>query len=56
MLNGVEIEQVQFAKFLGIIISGNLKWNEHILQSENSLLKYCNKRLAALKLHTSKRM
>ena len=39
-----------FAKFLGIIISGNLKWNEYIIQSENSLLKYCNKRLAALKM------
>ena len=49
-LKGVEIERVTFAKFLGIIISGNLKWNEYILQSENSLLKYCNKRLAALKL------
>ena len=24
----IEIEQVTFAKFLGIIISGNLKWNE----------------------------
>ena len=24
--NGVEIEQVQFTKFLGIMISGNLKW------------------------------
>ena len=49
-LKGVEVEKVNFAKFLGIIISGNLKWNEYILQSENSLLKYCNKRLAALKL------
>ena len=48
--NGVEIEQVTFDKFLGIVISGNLKWNEYILQSENSLLKYCNKRLSALKL------
>ena len=49
-LKGVEIKRVTFAKFLGIIISGNLKWNEYILQYENSLLKYCNKRLAALKL------
>ena len=49
-LKETEIEKVTFAKFLGIIISGNLKWNEYILQSENSLLKYCNRRLAALKL------
>lgn len=42
-LKGVEVERVNFAKFLGIIISGNLKWNEYILQSENSPLKFCNK-------------
>ena len=29
---GKEIEQVDFTKFLGIVISSNLKWNEYILQ------------------------
>lgn len=49
-IDGVEIEKVTFAKFLGLIISGNMKWNDYIIQSENSLLKYCNKRLSVLKL------
>ena len=47
---GSEIEQVEFTKFLGIIISANLKWNEYIVQNEQSMLKFLNKRLAALKM------
>ena len=48
--DGQEIEKVEFAKFFGVVLSGNMKWNEYIVQNENSLLKYCSKRLTALKL------
>ena len=47
---GKEIEQVDFTKFLGIVISSNLKWNEYILINEHSMLKFLNKRLGALKM------
>ena len=45
-----KIGQIKCAKFLGIVISGVLKWNDFIVQNENSLLKFCNNRLTALRL------
>ena len=44
----LEIEQVEFTKFWGIILSANMKWNEYVVQNEQSMLKFLNKRLAAL--------
>merc|ERR1711923_294357 len=50
MFNNHLITQDKNAKFLGVIISNNLRWNDYIFNSENSLLNFCYKKLRALKL------
>ena len=37
-----------------ILLSGNLKWNEYIMQNEQSMLKFLNKKLGALKMLAKK--
>ena len=50
LFNNHLINQDESTKFLGIRISNNLRWNEYIQNSEDSLLNFCNMRLRALKL------
>ena len=44
------ITQERNAKFLGLTISNNLRWNDYVFNSEDSMLNFCYKKLRALKL------
>ena len=45
-----DILPIKTEKLLGIEIQDNLKWGEHILNSDKSLIKQLNSRLSALKI------
>ena len=50
LFNGHLVEPEKNVRFLGVIISNNLRWNDYILNSEKSVLNFCYKKLRALKL------
>ena len=47
--NGIEIIPEKQAKFLGVVISDDLSWENYIVHNEKSLLSYCNSKLSALR-------
>ena len=50
LFNGHLVEPEKSVRFLGVIISNNLRWNDYVLNSEKSVLNFCYKKLRALKL------